>query len=164
MSKDRLDQLRLTHSPVMKTGMLIRRSVADVFEAFVNPDITTKFWFTKSSGRLETGKTVQWEWAMYGVSIPVTVKAVDANKRILIEWPGQNGQTTVEWLFTAREDGTTFVDITNSGFTGDGDQVVAEATDSMQGFTLVLAGLKALLEHEVQLNLVPDRYPDGIAH
>jgi uncharacterized protein YndB with AHSA1/START domain len=38
--------------------MLIRKPVADVFEAFVNPDITTKFWFTKSSGRLDAGKQV----------------------------------------------------------------------------------------------------------
>jgi uncharacterized protein YndB with AHSA1/START domain len=42
--------------------MLIRRPVSDVFEAFVNPDITTKFWFTQSSGRLEAGKQVQWDW------------------------------------------------------------------------------------------------------
>jgi uncharacterized protein YndB with AHSA1/START domain len=27
-----------------------------VFEAFVDPAITSKFWFTKGSGRLETGK------------------------------------------------------------------------------------------------------------
>lgn len=38
----------------MNTGMLIRRPVMDVFEAFIDPDITTTFWFTKSSGRLET--------------------------------------------------------------------------------------------------------------
>jgi uncharacterized protein YndB with AHSA1/START domain len=44
--------------------MLIRKPVAEVFEAFVNPDITMKFWFTKSSGRLEAGKQVQWEWEM----------------------------------------------------------------------------------------------------
>jgi uncharacterized protein YndB with AHSA1/START domain len=127
-----MNQLRLTRIPAMKTGMLIRRPVADVFEAFVNPEITTKFWFTRSSGKLETGKTVQWDWEMYDISIPVTVKAVDPNKRILIEWPGQNGPTTVEWLFSSREDGTTFVDITNSGFTGDGDQLVAQATDSRE--------------------------------
>ena len=30
------------------------------------------------------------------------------------------------------------------------------------GFTLVLAGLKAFLEHNVRLNLVADRYPKGI--
>jgi len=31
----------------------------------------------------------------------------------------------------------------------------------MGGFTLVLAGLKALLEHDVELNLVADHYPDA---
>jgi hypothetical protein len=51
-----MDHIRLRQVPIAKTGMLIRRPAADVFEAFVNPDITTKFWFTKSSGRLEAGK------------------------------------------------------------------------------------------------------------
>jgi hypothetical protein len=32
---------------------------------------------------------------------------------------------------------------------------------STEGFTLVLAGLKALLEHNIILNLVPDRFPDA---
>jgi len=147
---------------MVKTGMLIRKPVADVFEAFINPEITTKFWFTKSSGRLETGKQVQWDWEMYGISIPVTVKCIEALKRIVIEWPGQNGPSTVEWTFRPLDDRSTFVNITNSGFIGNGDELVREAADSTQGFSLVLAGLKALLEHNVQLNLVADRYPKGV--
>lgn len=146
----------------MKTGMLIRKPVADVFEAFINPDITTKFWFTKSSGRLEVGSQVQWDWEMYGISIVVTAKAIEPNKRIVIEWPGYSGLTTVEWMFAPQEDRTTFVSITEAGFTGDGDELVKQVTDSTQGFSLVLAGLKALLEHHVRLNLVADRYPKGI--
>src|SRR5262245_53002952 len=156
-----MDNLQLKHVPVTKTGMLIRKPVADVFEAFANPAITTKFWFTKGSGRLEAGKQVQWDWEMYGISIPVTVKAVEPPRRIVIEWPGQNGPTTVEWTFTPCPDGT-FVRITNSGFAGDGDALVRQATDSTQGFSLVLAGLKALLEHNVRLNLVADRFPKGV--
>jgi hypothetical protein len=35
-------------------------------------------------------------------------------------------------------------------------------TDSTQGFALTLAGLKAFLEHGVRLELVRDRYPEGI--
>jgi uncharacterized protein YndB with AHSA1/START domain len=142
--------------------MLIRRPVAEVFEAFVNPAITTKFWFTNSSGRLEAGKQVQWGWDMYGISIPVTVKAVESPTRIVIEWTGYRGRTTVEWTFTALPDGTTFVSITDGDFAGDGDEVVQQALDSTQGFALVLAGLKALLEHDVRLNLVADRFPKGI--
>jgi uncharacterized protein YndB with AHSA1/START domain len=157
-----MDHLEITQVPTSKTGMLIRKPVAEVFEAFINPDITTKFWFTKSSGKLEAGKQVQWEWEMYNISIPVTAKAVELNKRILIEWPGYSGLSTVEWVFEAQADGTTFVRITESGFTGDGDEIVKQVADSTQGFTLVLAGLKALLEHNIRLNLVADRFPKGI--
>ena len=157
-----MDNLQLTQVPVSKTGMLIRRTVADVFEAFISPEFTTKFWFTKSSGRLEAGRQIRWEWEMYNVSALVTVKVIEPNQRIVIEWPGYSGPSTVEWLFAPQKDGTTFVSITETGFTGNGDELMKQLADSTQGFTLVLAGLKALLEHNVQLNLVADRYPEGI--
>jgi uncharacterized protein YndB with AHSA1/START domain len=155
-----MDNLQLNHAPISETGMLIRRPVAEVFEAFIDPDITTKFWFTNSSGRLEVGKQAQWDWEMYGVSAPVTAKAIEPHKRIVIEWPGYSGLTTVEFSFAAQADGTTFVRITEAGFTG--DDLVKQVADSTQGFTLVLAGLKALLEHNIRLNLVADRFPKGI--
>jgi len=107
-----MKKLQLTHIPVMKTGMLIRRPAAEVYEAFVNPDITTRFWFTRSSGRLEPGAQVEWAWEMYDVSAVVTVQAIESNRRIEIEWPGYSGLTSVEWLFTPHTDDTTFVSIT----------------------------------------------------
>jgi len=139
--------------------MLIRKPVAEVFEAFMNPEITTKFWFTKSSGRLEAGKQVTWSWEMYNASSQVTVKDVEQNKRILIEWSGYGSPTTVEWIFTPYGNDATFVSITNSGFSGDGDELVKQALDSTGGFTWVLAGLKAYLEHNIMLNLIADRFP-----
>lgn len=39
--------------------MLIRRPVAEVFEAFVDPAITTQFWFTHSTGRLDQHREVE---------------------------------------------------------------------------------------------------------
>jgi uncharacterized protein YndB with AHSA1/START domain len=152
----------LTQAPVAKAEMLIRRPVAEVFEAFVDPAVTSKFWFSRGSARLEPGKQVQWHWDMYGFVVPVDVKIVEPNKRIVVEWPGEGGSTTIEWTFTARKDGTTFVSITNSGFRGSADEVVERALDAAGGFTFVLAGLKAQLEHNVRLNLVADRHPDGL--
>ncbi len=144
--------------------MLIRKPVGEVFEALVNPDITTKFWFTRSSGRLEPGAHVQWDWGMYGVSSQVQVGAFEQDRRILIEWgPAGEPSTTVEWTFTSRADDTTFVSVTNSGFRGDGDAVVEQALGSTGGFTIVLAGLKAFLEHGVMLNLVADRFPPDLS-
>ena len=68
--------------------------------------------------------------------------------------------TIVEWLFTPVDEGT-FVAITESGFNGDGDAIVKSALNSTGGFTWVLAGLKAWLEHGINLNLVRDRHPKG---
>lgn len=150
------------HAIQSKAEMLIRKPVAEVFEAFVNPEITSKFWFTRASGRLAAGKQVQWDWEMYDISIPVTAQAIEPNKRIVIEWPGYGSPTTVEWMFAPQQDGTTFVSITESGFTGGNDELLKQVAASTQGFTLVLAGLKALLEHNVRLNLVADRFPKGL--
>jgi uncharacterized protein YndB with AHSA1/START domain len=153
-------ELQLTQEPVVKAEMLIRKPVEEVFEAFINPKVTSKFWFTKGSGRLEAGKQVTWEWGMYNISAQVKVREVEENKRIIIEWSGT--PTLVEWVFTPYGDDATFVSITESGFGGDGDAMVHSALDSTGGFTWVLAGLKAWLEHGIMLNLVADRYPKGL--
>jgi uncharacterized protein YndB with AHSA1/START domain len=160
--KDTMNNLQLTHRPVAKAEMLIRKPVAEVFEAFVNPEITTKFWFTKSSGRLEAGKQVTWTWDMHNASSQVTVKEIEKKKRILIEWSGYGSPNTVEWIFTPYGNDATFVSITNAGFSGDGDKMVEQALGSTGGFTWVLAGLKAFLEHDIMLNLIADRFPKGL--
>jgi len=151
--------MTLQDQSTVRAQMLIRKPVDEVFEAFVDPAITTRFWFTRSSGRLEPGREIRWDWEMYGVSAQVDVKAVEQNERILIEWG--DPPCPVEWLFSARADKTTLVSISTWGFSGSEDEVVAKALDSMGGFSLVLAGLKALLEHNVILNLVADHYPDA---
>jgi len=155
---------RLTRPPVAKTGMLVRKPVAEVFEAFIDPAITTQFWFTKSSGRLEAGKEVEWKWEMYGASTRVAVKAIEPNRRIVIEWDGYSGRTTVEWKFASLAPDSTFVSIAESGWTGGGDELVEYVVSSTEGFTWTLSGLKALLEHGVRLNLVADRFPKGPRH
>lgn len=151
--------MTLQNAPIVKAQMLIRRPVADVFQAFVDPTITTKFWFTRSSGKLAPGKKIRWDWEMYGASAQVIVKAVEQNTRILIEWG--DPLCPVEWQFTSRPGNATLVSISSWGFCGSEDEVVAKAIDSMGGFTSVLAGLKALIEHGVVLNLVADHYPDA---
>jgi uncharacterized protein YndB with AHSA1/START domain len=149
--------MNLTQAPVARAEMLIRRPASEVFNAFVDPEVTTKFWFTRGSEKLEAGKSVQWDWEMYNVSARINVKAIEPHRRILIEW--SESSTTVEWLFSAHGENATFVSITHSGFSGNGDAMVRAAIGSTEGFTLVLAGLKALLEHGIQLKLVGDRFP-----
>ena len=149
-------------APVAKAQSLIRKPVAQVFEALVDPAITSRFWFSKGSGRLETGKRIRWDWEMYDVHTEVDVKAVEPNKRILIEWNGPENPSLVEWAFEDKGNDTTFVVVKNSGFKGDDNKIVAEAIDSTGGFTTVIAALKVFLEHGIEPNFIVDHMPDAL--
>lgn len=136
--------------------MLIRRPVADVFNAFVDPAVTTKFWFSRSTGRLAVDETATWFWDFYGASGDVLVKELKTNERIVYEWP-----TPVEINFTPRGDGFTFVSVIASGFAGTDDEKVSQALDSTEGFNLVLSACKVFLEHGIDPRIIPDKNPDG---
>jgi uncharacterized protein YndB with AHSA1/START domain len=154
--------MEIEHEPVAKAGMLIRRPVSEVFEAFVDPAVTSRFWFTRGSGRLEAGREVTWHWEMFDFSVPVRVTSLEKDTRIVVEWGAYGAPTTVELAFSPRAEDATFVEITNAGFGGTGDERVEHAIGSTEGFALVLAGLKAWLERGIALNLVPDRFPDAV--
>jgi uncharacterized protein YndB with AHSA1/START domain len=146
----------MTNDVVIETQMMIRKPAAIVFNAFIDPVITTKFWFTKSSGPLEEGKTVTWEWEMYKVSSEVTTKKIIPGKLISTEWG--NPVTTVDYEFTALTESTTYVVIKNYGFNLSGKELIAAVMDNTGGFTTVLDGLKAYLEYGIELNLVGDKF------
>ena len=137
--------------------MLIRKPVSSVFQAFIDPQITSRFWFTKSSGMLEAGKTLIWEWEMYNVSTKVVVSEIIPDEKISIEWG--DPETIVDFEFTKVTDHSTYVEIKNNGFSQKGDELLAVTNDSMGGFTTVLDGLKAYLEHGLMLHLIADKYP-----
>ncbi|WP_162903120.1 SRPBCC family protein [Taibaiella koreensis] len=140
----------------VEAQMLIRKPVAMVFRAFTDPAITTHFWFTHASGMLEKGKTVTWEWRMYGVLSEVHVRELIPDSLIVIEW--QEPPLTVEFMFEALTADTTYVTIRSYGFQLEGDALIRAINDNTGGFTTVLDGLKAYLEHGIELNLVADKF------
>ncbi len=148
--------MTLMTPPAARATMLIRRPVAEVFNAFVDPDVTTRFWFSRSTGRLVAGKAVAWHWDFYGASADVLVKVLETNRRIVYEWP-----TPVEMTFTPRADESTLVSVVASGFTGTDDEKVSQALDSTEGFNLVLSACKVFLEHGIDPRIIPDKNPDG---
>jgi uncharacterized protein YndB with AHSA1/START domain len=149
----------LSAMPNVEVSTLIRRPPAEVFAAFVDPALTTRFWFSKSSGALAPGATVQWEWEMYGVADTVRVREFEEPERLVLGMGG-DGEITVEFRFTPREEGTV-VTVTESGFTGTADEAIAYVSGSTGGYTTALCAAKALLEHGVELGAVRDKFPDA---
>lgn len=153
----KIDKPLTTH-----VALMIRRPAADCYEAFVEPAVTSKFWFSDGSDRLDATKVVTWTWAMYGLSSKVMVKELRPEKKIVVEWDhGTDEATTVTWTFTDRGDGTTMVDVKQTGFSGAPDEQLVKLADTTSGFALVLAGAKAWLEHGVRLRVVEDVHPDN---
>jgi uncharacterized protein YndB with AHSA1/START domain len=144
-------------SPCVEAQMLIRRPVSIVFEAFIDPELTRNFWFTKGSGKLEEGKTITWEWEMYNVSSQVFVKEILPDKKISVQW--DQYQTTVDFEFMPLGADATYITITQYGFKTTGDALLAEINGASGGFTTVVDGLKAYLEHGINLNLIADKFP-----
>lgn len=141
---------------IVNCQMLIRKPVAEVFNAFIDPAQTTQFWFTKSSGILEEGKTVEWVWEMYGVSAQVLVKKIIANQLIAVDW-GEG--ESIDFTFQQSADNHTYVVIKNYGFKQTGDALLAKLIDTTGGFTTVLDGAKCWIEKGFNLNLIKDKFP-----
>ena len=83
--------------PVARAELLIRAPVADVFEAFVDPEMTARFWYSRGTARLVAGAELEWIWEMYGASTRVRVLDVEPRHLIRVDWDTDNEPTRVEW-------------------------------------------------------------------
>lgn len=153
-------------NPVVSSGMLIRKPVAEVFEAMVNPDITSKFWFTHGSGRVEAGKTLEWEWGQFAIKDTVDILEVIPDKLISLNWALGDLKTTVDITFEPKSPSTTYVKVIEKDFWNPDparDKSLIPKIELMLGQTggwaFVLASMKAWLEHKLNLNLIADHYP-----
>lgn len=151
-----------TSIQIAKTEMLIRQPVVAVFQAFIDPAITTQFWFTKSSGKVVPNAQLTWTWEMYALDVPVRVIEVQPHSKIEIEWGDGPHKSTVRWDFKVLGSALTYVTISNYDFQGSDEEVTAKVIDSTGGFTMVMAGLKAWLEHGIVLNLIGDKFPEEL--
>ncbi len=134
----------------------IARPVHEVFEAVVDPATLSRYFTTGgASGRLEAGATVQWDFADHPGAFPVDVVEVDPDRRIVLRWaaPDDGGpayQTQVTIDFAPTDDGRTLVTIREEGWR---DNATGQAASygNCEGWSQMLAALKAWLEHGINL-------------
>jgi uncharacterized protein YndB with AHSA1/START domain len=137
--------------------MLIRRPPGEVFAAFSNPQTIRKFWLRDTSGPLAPGARVRWHFMVPGASDDVVVTGFEAPRRIAFEW---SGGMHVELLFEPFGDGTHLTAVV-SGLNG--RNLLSQATNVVEGFSIVFCDLKTLLESGSSANLVRDK-AELIAH
>jgi len=135
-----------------KAEMLIRQPPSNVFDAFVKPDILTRFWLEAASGPLAPGARVTWRFMVPGASESLTVTAFDPPQLIAFDW---SDGLHVRLGFADHPPGATRVTAEVTGFATDAR--VADIVDATEGFSIVLCDLKTLLETGRSAHLVRDK-------
>jgi uncharacterized protein YndB with AHSA1/START domain len=128
---------------VAMSEQLIRKPAREVFAAFVEPQALTRYWLASASGPLGSGRKVRWEFMVKGAASDVEVLAFEPDRRIRLGW--DDGSVT-EWIFTPTGEAGTIVRVEQSGFSGSADEIISAVINATQGYTIVLCGLKVLLE------------------
>ena len=137
----------------------IAKPVAETFEAVADPKQLSNYFTTGGAvGRLETGATVQWDFADFPGAFPVQVVEVVANEKIVLKWAAEGGatsdadyQTTVTMTFAPLDDDTrTLVTIAEEGWRETGTGLKASYGNCM-GWSQMLCALKVWVEHGINL-------------
>ena len=130
----------------------IRKPVAEVFDAVVNPKKLSGYFVETASGPLAAGKTVKWKFPEFPDEFDVVVREVVKDDRIVFEWPAGEGDanTRVEMVFKPLDAENTMVQISESGWqdTAKGRE---RAYGNAGGWMHMAACLKAYLEYGINL-------------
>lgn len=135
----------------IKVGLRIAKPAADVFEAIADPAHMTNYFISKSSGRMEEGKTVEWGFPEMELTFPVFVRKVEPHRSISFAWGDADGnETMVEMQLNAVNENITFLVITE-GEKELNDKGIQWLKSNTEGWANFLACLKAYLEYGINL-------------
>jgi uncharacterized protein YndB with AHSA1/START domain len=135
----------------------IARPCSEVYEAVADPEQLSRYFTTGGArGRLEPGNEISWDFHDFPGAFPVTVLEAVPPRRLVIQWEGEattggDGVTTTTFEFEPLDAGArTLVTITESSWrpTSEGAK---NAFGNCEGWTGMLAALKAWLEHGINL-------------
>ncbi len=136
----------------IKCVLKMLKPVHDVFEAIVDPSKMSNYFISKSSGRMEQGKTVTWQFPEFDMEFPVRVHEIEPDKFISYSWDNaEDGTaTTVEMVLKSMNNNETFVSITEKSRDND-EQGIKWLKGNTEGWANFLACLKAYLEYGINL-------------
>ena len=133
-------------------SLKIQKSAHEVFEAIVDPVKMSNYFIAKSTGRLEPGKTVTWQFPEFDLQFPVRVHETEPDNYISYSWNDfEDGtSTTVEITLKPVTADDTFITIIEKDRDND-ERGIKWLKGNTQGWANFLACLKAYLEYGINL-------------
>ncbi len=134
----------------IKTALQILKPVNDVFEVIVDPINMSKYFISKSSGRMESGKKIIWKFPEFDMEFPIRVDKIIKDKYISYYWENDGIELLVEMTLTPKNDDSTLVTITEKSRNND-EKGINWLKGNTEGWANFLACLKAYLEYGINL-------------
>jgi uncharacterized protein YndB with AHSA1/START domain len=136
----------------IKAGLKISAPPHDVFEAIVDPIQMKNYFISESTGRIESGVTLNWKFPEMDIIFPIRVDKVEPDKYISYSWRDMNDkmETHVEITLTPKENNSTFVRI-KEGSRNNDEAGIKWLQGNTEGWANFLACLKAWIEYGVHL-------------
>jgi len=136
----------------IKAAIQILKPAHEVFEAIADPAKMSNYFISKSSGRMEEDKKLQWKFPEFDMEIPVRVGKVTADKYISYYWNDMDDEKElfVEISLDAKDNSNTVVTVTEKSRAND-DAGIKWLKGNTEGWANFLACLKAYLEYGINL-------------
>jgi uncharacterized protein YndB with AHSA1/START domain len=134
----------------IKTAIQILKPVDEVFEAIVNPTKMSNYFISKSSGRMEEGLQLKWQFPEFDMEFPIRVGKVEKDKYISYYWEVDGIDLLVEIKLTSGNSTATIVTITEKSRKND-EGGIKWLKGNTEGWANFLACLKAYLEYGINL-------------
>ena len=134
----------------IKTAIQILKSVNDVFEAIVNPSKMSNYFISKSTGRMEEGRQLKWQFPEFEMEFPIKVGKTEKDKYISFYWDLDGIELLVEITLTSIDNTATIVTITEKSRKND-EAGIKWLKGNTEGWANFLACLKAYLEYGINL-------------
>ena len=130
-----------------KATLQIQKPINEVFDAIVNPEMITKYFISKSSGKMDNGKKLIWEFGDFPGEFPVHVLEVRPYEFISFVW---GEETVVHIKLEEQPNKNTVVRITEGEKELNEENLEWLISNSF-GWGNFLDCLKAYLEYGIQL-------------
>lgn len=134
----------------IKCAMQIQKPIHEVFEAIVNKDKMSNYFISESTGNLEEGKELLWEFPEFDIEFPIRVGKIIKDSYISYYWYMDTIELLVEMNLTAKENNSTLVTITEKSRIND-EAGLKWLSGNSFGWSNFLSCLKAYLEYGINL-------------
>ena len=135
----------------IKAAIEIQKPAAVVFEAITDPAQMSRYFISRSTGIMEEGKQLVWNFPEFDIDVPVRVGKLIQNQYLSFYWAGDDQkELLVEISLSSRENGSTVVTVTEKGMNND-EAGINWLKGNTEGWANFLACLKAYLEYGINL-------------